>query len=541
MKLNDIVEAIQAIEQDRNISKELIIEALEESLIKAYRREIDVLDAMVVVEVDDDTGEIHLYHEFTVVDEVMDDELEVALDEIAEDTGDLKVGDIYRVEKPINELGRAAVTLAKNVIKQKIREAEKIGIYNEYYQQLNDLVIAKVESVEDKFIVVDLGKALAIMPKSAQMRNEHYVEGQTIKVVITEVNKESKGAQILVSRSSDMLVRRLFEKEVPEFSSNLVDIKAMAREAGDRTKVAVLSNDPDIDPIGAFIGHQGSRIQAVKNELQGENIDIFEWSENMVELVRNALAPAEVVAVFENPDGKGLMVVVDDDQLSLAIGKGGKNARLAVRLTKESIDIKSVTEVTEKGHDYVALMAEFEATLRARVLEEEAAKAVAPEVIEEITEDVTETVEAVEELIEENIETDDVEETITEAVVEEVVATVDEITEEKAEVVEETVEAPKRRKPLLKPRSDEYVSKFEEIADASRKQDTPSKSYRRRRNDREEEQNINNVEKLKEMEYEIVPEYSDEELKEIEAQTKEDSWYDDDIDFDLYDDYYDSE
>src|SRR5690554_338046 len=356
MNLKVIVQAFQELEDRRNISQEFVSEALEESLVKAYRREIGVPDAIIEVEINQDSGEIKLFHNFLVVENVEDDELEVSKEELGAKGEGLEIGDYYKIEKPVNELGRAAVTLAKNVIKQKIREAEKLAIYNEYYRQLDEMVMAKIETVEDKYIVLDLGKALAIMPRSAQMPNEYYQEGQTIKVVITEVNKESKGAQILASRATDMLVRRLFEREVPEFSTNAVEIKAMAREAGDRTKVAVHSNDPDIDPIGAFIGHQGARINAVKNELKGENIDIFEWSDNMIDLVKNALSPAEVVAVFENPEHNGLMVVVEDDQLSLAIGKRGKNARLAVRLTKERIDIKSISEALEKDIDYIALM-----------------------------------------------------------------------------------------------------------------------------------------------------------------------------------------
>lgn len=533
MNLKVIVEAFQELEDKRNISQEFVAEALEESLVKAYRREIGVNDAIVEVDIDQDTGEIKLFHCFEVVDEVEDDELQVALDELDDNSSELAVGDFYKVEKPVQNLGRAAVTLAKNVIKQKIREAEKLAIYNEYYKQLNELVMAKIETVEEKYLVLDLGKALAIMPKSAQMPNEFYTEGQRIKVVITEVNKESKGAQILASRATDMLVRRLFEREVPEFSSNAVEIMAIAREAGDRTKVAVKSNDPDIDPIGAFIGHQGSRINAVKNELKGENIDIFEWSDNMIDLVKNALSPAEVIAVFENPNAKGLMVVVEDDQLSLAIGKRGKNARLAVRLTKERIDIKSITEVQEMGLDHIAMMAEFEAKLRQ--------KAIVEEPIAE-TEEVIETVDTDEDIeTEEILETADTEETSeTEETVEPEEVETSEETEVKVESSEEEEES-RRRRPLLKPRTDEFVSKFEEIADASRSTDDEYQPRRRRRRYQEKEEPISNVELLEKLEYEIQPEYSDEDLEEIQARDAEyeSEWYDEDIDFDEFEEYYD--
>lgn len=537
MNLKVIVEAFQELEDRRNISQEFVSEALEESLVKAYRREIGVPDAIVEVDINQDSGEIKLFHNFLVVESVEDDELEVSKDELGAKGDGLEIGDYYKVEKPVNELGRAAVTLAKNVIKQKIREAEKLAIYNEYYRQLDEMVMAKIETVEEKYIVLDLGKALAIMPRSAQMPNEYYQEGQTIKVVITEVNKESKGAQILASRSTDMLVRRLFEREVPEFNANSVEIKAMAREAGDRTKVAVHSNDPDIDPIGAFIGHQGSRINAVKNELRGENIDIFEWSDNMIDLVKNALSPAEVVAVFENPENNGLMVVVEDDQLSLAIGKRGKNARLAVRLTKERIDIKSITEAQEKEIDYIALMAEYEAKLRKEALEN----------IQVITEEIP----VVQDDIEVDVTIDSHEESEVDVDVEEVVLPKEEETIEVSEKVEESsdteqepIEVPEktqRKRPLLKPRTDEFVSKFEEIADVSRANEDDDHSYRRRRRPEKPQQEVvSTAELLENLEYEIQPEYTEEDLQEIEAKTEEyeSEWYDEDIDFDEFEDYY---
>ncbi|NLW15090.1 MAG: transcription termination/antitermination protein NusA [Erysipelothrix sp.] len=541
MKLDDVVNAFNQFESERNLTREFVAEALEESLVKAYRREIQVPDAMVDIEIDQDSGNIRLFHKFEVVETVNDDELEVALDEI--DAKDLKVGDFYRVEKQVNELGRAAVTLAKNVIKQKIREAEKLQVYNEYYRLMDEMITAQVETVEEKYLVLDLGKALAIMPRAAQMPNEYYTEGQNIKVVVTEVNKESRGAQILVSRATDMLVRRLFEVEVPEFKDNLVEIKAMAREAGDRTKVAVHSNDPDIDPIGAFIGHQGSRILAIKNELSGENIDIFEWSDHMIDLVKNSLSPAEVLAVFENPKDKGLIVIVEDDQLSLAIGKRGKNARLAVRLTKERIDIKSVTEANEMGLDYVALMAEYEAKLRAEQAEKEAKKHIV-EVEADLDADTvveTEEHEVEPEVIDETLDASDIETPeVTEVVAEEPEEVIDEVIEE---VVEEVVETPRRKRPLLKPRNEEFVSKFEDIADASRKADVPSYRRPKRRFDREEEEIPTTAEMLEKLDYEIVPEYTEEQLEEIEVITEklDSEWYDEEIDFDAYDKYYDED
>ena len=517
MKVENVILAMQEIEDNRNISKEVIIDALQDSLMKAYRRQIGVPDALVDVEIDQVSAEMKLYHKFLVVDEVLDDELEVGVNEINAKDQNLVVGDYYRVEQPIADLGRAAATLAKNVIKQKIREAEKQGVYDEYIDQLGEMIMAMVESVEDKFVVVNLGKSLAVMPRAAQIEGEHYREGQTLKVVITEVNRDTKGAQILVSRADAMLVRRLFETEVPEIFEGQVEIKAIAREAGDRTKVAVYSHDPDIDPIGACIGPRGSRVQTIIEELKGEKIDIFEWSEDMIELIKNALAPAEIVAVFPNPEQKGFVIIVEDNQLSLAIGKRGKNARLAVRLTKERIDIKSVSDAEANGIDYVGLMAAYQEELNAKL----APKAVEEEVVVEV---------------EVEVETPAVEVAVEEKVTEE------KVVEEKVEEVPVEEEIKVDRAEIYRPRT-EYVSKFEKLADASRQQEQAAYP-RRRRNDRTKDVPIvNTSELLKEMDYEIVPEYSAEEMEEIrkKREAEESSWYEEEIDFDEFDEFYDAE
>lgn len=513
MDVKKVILAMQEIEDNRNISKEVVIDALQDSLMKAYRRQIGVPDALVDVEIDEVSAQMRLFHKFLVVEEVLDDELEVGVNEINSKDQNLAVGDYYRIEQSIDGLGRAAATLAKNVIKQKIREAEKQGVYDEYIDQLGEMIMAMVESVEDKFVVVNLGKSLAVMPRAAQIEGEHYREGQMLKVVITEVNRDTKGAQILVSRADAMLVRRLFETEVPEIFDGQVEIKAIAREAGDRTKVAVYSHDPDIDPIGACIGPRGSRVQTIIEELKGEKIDIFEWSEDMIELIQNALAPAEIVAVYPNDSQKGLVVIVDDNQLSLAIGKRGKNARLAVRLTKQRIDIKSVTEAQENGIDYMALMAAYQAELNIHKT---------PEVVVEV--DVPEVV------VEPEIEVV-VEPEVEDVVVEEVV---------EAETVVEEVKVD--RAEIYRPRT-EYVSKFEKLADASRQQEQVAAPRKRRYDRQKEEPVVNTSELLKEMDYEIVPEYTEAEMEEIrkKQEAEESSWYEEEIDFDEFDEFYDAE
>ncbi|QIK57497.1 transcription termination/antitermination protein NusA [Erysipelothrix sp. HDW6A] len=547
MNVKNVIAAMQEIEDNRNISKEIIIDALQDSLVKAFRRQIGVPDAIVEVLIDETTQEMKLFHKFEVVEEVEDDELQVGIHELEDNSQGLKVGDFYVIEQPIEELGRAAATLAKNVIKQKIREAEKQGVYDEYIDQLGEMIMAMVESVEEKFVVVNLGKSLAVMPRAAQIEGEQYREGQMLKVVITDVNKDTKGAQILVSRADAMLVRRLFENEVPEIFDGQVEIKAIAREAGERTKIAVYSHDPDIDAIGACIGPRGQRVQAIIEELKGEKIDIFEWSDNMIDLVGNALSPAEVVAVFPNKDNKGLVVIVEDSQLSLAIGKRGKNARLAVRLAKQRIDIKSISDAQAEGIDYETLMQEYQNEINAKLADKADTS-----VVEKIELPVEESVEdVVEETVVEEVAVDEapvvkettvVADAVEEPIVEETVAPVEETVESKEEA--EAIEKAKvDRKKALKPRTD-YVSKFEELADVSRQQDEQA-TYRRRRKerDKEEEKPVNTAELLKEMEYEIVPEYSQEELEEVKRQQQEEenSWYEDDIDFDEYDDYYDKD
>ena len=518
MNVKNVIKAMEEIESNRNISKDIIIDALKDSLIKAYRRQINVNDAHVEVTIDSQSGEMRLFQKFEVVEEVEDDALQVGIDEI-ENTQGLKVGDFYMEEHPIVDLGRAAATLAKNVIKQKIREAEKQGIYDEFIDQLGEMITASVESVEDKFVVVNIGKTLAVMPKAAQIEGEVYKEGQAIKVVITDVNKDTKGAQILVSRADAMLVRRLFENEIPEIFDGQVEIKAIAREAGERTKVAVYSHDPDIDPIGACIGTRGSRVQSIIEELKGEKIDIFEWSENMIDLVRNALSPAEVVAVFPNTENKGLVVVVDDNQLSLAIGKKGKNARLAVRLAKQRIDIKSVSDATSEGIDYVTLMSEYQAENEEKVNAGKATQVV------------------------ESIELDDIDDVVETPLVEEVKVEVEETVEEMESVVEE-VKAPKaKRADIFKPRT-EYVSKFEQLASASRSKEEERPARRKyKKEERTEDKPVNTAELLRSMEYEIAPQYTPEELEEIQAKqaAEENSWYTEEIDFDEFDDYYEED
>jgi len=519
MNYKDFMLAMQTIETDRHIDKDIVISALKEALEKATRKHIDIADVLVRVEIDEDTGKIQSFRQYKIVETVEDDELEISLEDARKINQNYQLEDTYDVEVTLQELGRPAALLAKNVLKQKIREAEKQGVYDEYASQLGEMVMGSIETVEEKFIIVNLGKTLALMPKAAQIPNENYYEGSKIRVVVTEVNKETKGAQVLVSRADTKLVRRLFEKEVPEIFQGIVEIKAIAREAGERTKMAVYSKNEDIDPIGACIGPRGSRVQVVIEELKGEKIDIFEWSDDLVALIRNALAPAQIAGVIPSPAQKGLIVIVEDDQLSLAIGKRGKNARLAVRLTGQKIDIKTLTEIEEMGIDYQHAMLEYTAELeRERRMKEIEIETKESTVAEEVTTEI---------VAEEPT-------TIEEAVISE------EITPVVEEVVPVKEKKVKRVKKELRERH-EYVSKFERILDTPKTQE-PKQKVRKKKTDVEEERKIRDLDLRKEKDYDIKPIYTDEELEKIrESEEVEvsNSWIENEIDFDEFDEYYD--
>ncbi len=556
MNFKDFLAAMQALEGNRNITKEIVLEALNEALVKAYRKHIEIPDALVKVEIDQNTGEVNLFQQYTVVEEVEDDELEISLTDAHEINSNYVLGDLHSIKVNIDELGRAAALLAKNVMKQKIREAEKKAVYDEYIDKLDEMVIGIVESVEEKFVVVNLGKTLAMMPKAAQIPNETYKEGQKIRLVITEVTKDTKGAQVLVSRADTKLVKRLFEKEVPEIFQGIVEIKAIAREAGERTKMAVFSKRDDVYPIGACIGPRGSRVQVIIEELKGEKIDIFEWRENVIELIKNALSPAQILAVLQSEEKRGIIVVVEDDQLSLAIGKKGKNARLAVRLTGMKIDIKSRSDIEAEGRNWQKDAAEFsleqEAKIiekKARKLQEERAKQAEIEAqklkeYESLNEDITlkdddDSVELYEE--KEFIPTEAVQDVQN---VEEPVQ-VEEVKVEKQEKVKPVekvvVEKPKKERKPLEVRHD-YVSKFEAIADNKPLPEKKEIVKRKTKKQEEEERRLRPSELKKDKDYEIKIEYTEEELAEIALrESVEQSQWDDEIDFDEFEDYYEDE
>ena len=345
---NELLEALNILEQEKNISKETLLEAIENSLVTACKNHFGKSDN-VKVEIDPETCAFSCYQEKTVVDTVEDPVEEISLADAHKVNGNYQLGDIVRVEVKSKEFGRIATQNAKNVILQKIREEERKVIFDEYNSKEKDVVTGVVQRYIGKNVSINLGKADALLTESEQIKGEVFKPTERIKVYILEVKSTSKGPKILVSRTHPELVKRLFESEVTEVKEGIVEIKAISREAGSRTKIAVWSNDPNVDPVGACVGMNGARVNAIVNELRGEKIDIITWDENPAILIQNALSPAKVISVIADADEKSAKVVVPDYQLSLAIGKEGQNARLAARLTGFKIDIKSETQAIESG------------------------------------------------------------------------------------------------------------------------------------------------------------------------------------------------
>ncbi|MDR2832727.1 MAG: transcription termination factor NusA [Streptococcaceae bacterium] len=349
----EMLRALDAIEEEKGVDKKIVIDALEKSLVAAYKRHYGQADNVEVV-FNQKTGDFKVYQVKTVSDIVFDSQLEISLQDALALNPHYEINDKIKFEQTPKDFGRIAAQTAKQVIMQTVREEERTIIYNEYSQYENDIMTGTVERKDNKFVFVNLGKIEAVMSKADQIKNETYSPHQRLKVFVYRVNKTAKGSQISVSRTHPDLLKRLFEQEVPEIYDGVVEIMSVAREAGDRSKVAVRSHEENIDPVGTVVGPKGARVQAVVNELSGENMDIVEYSADPVEYISNALNPAEVLAVyFEKENTRQATIIVRDDQLSLAIGKRGQNARLAARLTGFKIDIKPEQEEDEflKGYD----------------------------------------------------------------------------------------------------------------------------------------------------------------------------------------------
>jgi len=348
-KMNsEFMEALEQIGKEKGISKETLIQAIEGALISGYKRNFSTPQGAVqnvVVHIDRETGEIKVFAQKEVVEEVTDERLEISLEDARKIDPRYEIGDTAQIEVTPKEFGRIAAQTAKQVVVQRIREAERGIIYETFLDKKDDIITGTVQRIEQKNVFVDLGKTEAIIPPNEQMPNEHYEPNERIKLYVADVKKTTKGPQIVLSRNHPNLLKRLFELEVPEIYDGVVEIKSVAREAGYRSKISVHSRNPNVDAVGACVGPKGARVQAIVNELKGEKIDIVKWDADPEKYVANALSPAKVVAVEINEKEKVARVVVPDYQLSLAIGKEGQNARLAAKLTNWKIDIKSESQV----------------------------------------------------------------------------------------------------------------------------------------------------------------------------------------------------
>lgn len=343
----ELVMAMEELEKERGIEKSYLLQSIEDALVIAYKRNFDSAENVKVV-MDEKTGQIHVYSQKEVVEEVENELLQISLENAKKYEKKAVIGDIINIELVPKDFGRISAQTAKQVIMQKIREEERNKVYSEYNDRKGEIVSGIVQKADGGTIVLDLGRLEGIMPLKDQIPTEHYKVNDKVKAYVVSVEKGLKGApQVLVSRNHPDFVRKLFEFEIPEIYEGLIEIKSVSRDAGSRSKVAVYSTNPDIDPVGSCVGQKGIRIQNIINELNGEKIDVIEWSEDPATFISAALLPAQVMAVDVHEEEKFAQVIVPDDQLSLAIGKAGQNARLAARLVKWKIDIKSESQFRE--------------------------------------------------------------------------------------------------------------------------------------------------------------------------------------------------
>lgn len=342
----DLLHALEDIEKDKGISKEILIEAIEIALLSAYKKDFGSKEN-VSVEIDEESGEVMVFSKKKVVDQVSNEHYEITLDQALEIDSSVEEDDYLDIEVTPENFGRIAAQTAKQVVMQRIREAERDVLYEDYKRKEGEIITGTIQRFHKDNVLIDMGKTEALLPVSEQIPKEKYRVGSRLKLYVVEVSSTTKGPRILVSRTHPALLKRLFEVEVPEIFDGIVEIKSVAREAGFRSKIAVSSYDNKVDPVGACVGPQGMRVRSVVEQLNGEKIDIVKFSEESKEFVANALNPAEVIDVEIDQDQKSAKVIVPDFQLSLAIGKAGQNARLAAKLTGWKIDIKKESEVKE--------------------------------------------------------------------------------------------------------------------------------------------------------------------------------------------------
>ncbi|MBQ6544245.1 MAG: transcription termination/antitermination protein NusA [Lachnospiraceae bacterium] len=344
----ELLDAINLLEEEKGISREVLLDSIRQSLEQACKAHFGKSDN-IDVDIDEETGDFSVTAQKEVVTEVIDPALQVTVEQAKLLDPSAEEGDIISIDINSREFGRIATQNAKNVILQRIREEERNAVYNQYNSKVHQLVTGAVSRIQGKTYIINLGKADALLNENEQVPGERFRINDRVKVYVVEVRNMTKGPKILVSRTHPELVRKLFESEVAEVADGTVEIMNISREAGSRSKISVATHDADVDPVGACVGVNGSRVNAVVAELRGEKIDIIAWDENPAILIENALSPAKVISVLADPDERSAKVIVPDYQLSLAIGKEGQNARLAARLTGYRIDIKSETQARESG------------------------------------------------------------------------------------------------------------------------------------------------------------------------------------------------
>ncbi len=344
----DFIDALHEIEKEKGISKDIIFDALESALISSYKKNFGA-SQNVEVEMDRETGKVRVFVLKEVVETIENEYLEINLDEARKVDPKYEISDILKIEITPRDFGRIAAQTAKQVVIQRIRDAERDVIYDEFINRENEIITGLVQRVSKNHVYIDLGKTEGVLPPVEQIEGEEYNQGDRLKLLILEVKKTTKGPQIILSRSHPGLIKRLFELEVPEINEGIVEIFSISREAGSRTKIAVFSKDPNVDALGACVGFKGSRVKVIVNELMDEKIDIVIWSKDISEFIANSLSPSKVVEVIVNEKEKSAIVVVPDYQLSLAIGKEGQNARLAAKLTNWRIDIKSESQYKQEN------------------------------------------------------------------------------------------------------------------------------------------------------------------------------------------------
>ncbi len=353
----ELLNAIAFLSKEKGVSTDVICDSLEAVLITAYKKEPEA-NPIADVELNRETGDYRIVAAQTVVDEVENPHNEISLEDARKINPEYEVGDVVNVDVTPDNFGRIAAQAAKQVMIQRLREAERNIVYDEFYNRTDDIITGLIQRIENRNVYVDLGKAEAVLPVSEQIPTENYAVGQRIKCYVVEVRKTTKGAQILVSRTHPGLLKRLFELEVPEIYEGVVELKSVAREPGRRSKIAVYSRDENVDSVGACVGPKGTRVQNIVTELQNEKIDIVKWDEDPAVYIANALSPAQVISVTVDESDKSSSVVVPDYQLSLAIGKAGQNARLAAKLTNWKIDIKSESQAQEAAEAHIEEAAE---------------------------------------------------------------------------------------------------------------------------------------------------------------------------------------